>query len=170
MFCLLLSVWSLVIPISVRGAEFVVENAHDFLLFQLLAYIQETSFQNVITCCKYGAWCLLIAFQWGLLNLLISLYWFDLALIGFSYLIASMGLQVLWSFGLACLDVYALRIKRDLHSPVLVSLFVVGDWVISRRPTLNFTCCITECSARYVPAVFHSVLATFWLIVILKCR
>ena len=40
-----------------------------------------------------------------------------------------MGLQVLWSMGLACLDVYALRIKRDLHNPVLVSLFVVGDWV-----------------------------------------
>lgn len=47
----------------------------------------------------------------------------------FSYLIASMGLQVLWSFGLACLDVYALRRKRDLHNPILVSLFVVGDWV-----------------------------------------
>lgn len=46
-----------------------------------------------------------------------------------SYLIASMGLQVLWSSGLACLDIYALRIKRDLHNPVLVSLFVVGDWV-----------------------------------------
>ncbi|XP_022746400.1 CASP-like protein 5B2 [Durio zibethinus] len=47
----------------------------------------------------------------------------------FCYLIASMGLQMLWSFGLACLDVYALRRKRDLHNPVLVSLFVVGDWV-----------------------------------------
>ncbi|KAK6779251.1 hypothetical protein RDI58_021435 [Solanum bulbocastanum] len=47
----------------------------------------------------------------------------------FCYLIASMGLQVLWSFGLACLDVYALRIKQDLQNPVLVSLFVVGDWV-----------------------------------------
>jgi len=47
----------------------------------------------------------------------------------FCYLIALMGLQVLWSIGLACLDIYALRIKRDLHSPVLVSLFVVGDWV-----------------------------------------
>ncbi|KAJ0582684.1 putative casparian strip membrane protein [Helianthus annuus] len=45
------------------------------------------------------------------------------------YLIASMGLQVLWSFGLACLDVYALRIKKDLQNAVLVSLFVVGDWV-----------------------------------------
>ncbi|KAJ6808994.1 CASP-like protein 5B3 isoform X1 [Iris pallida] len=30
----------------------------------------------------------------------------------FCYLIASMGLQVLWSMGLACLDVYALRIKE----------------------------------------------------------
>ncbi|XP_020275487.1 CASP-like protein 5B3 isoform X2 [Asparagus officinalis] len=39
----------------------------------------------------------------------------------FCYLIASMGLQVLWSLGLACLDVYALRIKRDLHNPVLVT-------------------------------------------------
>ncbi|XP_073273207.1 CASP-like protein 5B2 [Primulina huaijiensis] len=47
----------------------------------------------------------------------------------YCYLVASMGLQVLWSFGLACLDMYALRIKRDLHRPVLVSLFVVGDWV-----------------------------------------
>lgn len=46
-----------------------------------------------------------------------------------SYLIASMGLQVLWSFGLACLDFYALRRDRDLKNPVLVSLFVVGDWV-----------------------------------------
>ncbi|EPS58956.1 hypothetical protein M569_15856 [Genlisea aurea] len=55
--------------------------------------------------------------------------------IGFSnftaycYLIASMGLQLLWSFGLACLDIYSLCIKKDLRNPVLVSLFVVGDWV-----------------------------------------
>ncbi|KAK9986411.1 hypothetical protein SO802_031362 [Lithocarpus litseifolius] len=47
----------------------------------------------------------------------------------YCYLIASMGLQVLWSFGLACLDVYALTRKRDLQNPILVSLFVVGDWV-----------------------------------------
>ncbi|WCJ19678.1 CASP-like protein 5B2 [Euphorbia peplus] len=49
----------------------------------------------------------------------------------FCYLIASMGLQVLWSFGLACLDLHALRSKRNLQNPVLVSLFVVGDWVTS---------------------------------------
>ncbi|KAI4356516.1 hypothetical protein L6164_000535 [Bauhinia variegata] len=47
----------------------------------------------------------------------------------FCYLVASIGLQVLWSFGLACLDTYALRSKRDLQNPILVSLFVVGDWV-----------------------------------------
>ncbi|KAI9156101.1 hypothetical protein LWI28_000489 [Acer negundo] len=47
----------------------------------------------------------------------------------FCYLIASMGLQVLWSFGLACLDLHALRTKRNLQNPVLVSLFVFGDWV-----------------------------------------
>ncbi|XP_071732802.1 CASP-like protein 5B1 [Rutidosis leptorrhynchoides] len=47
----------------------------------------------------------------------------------FCYLIAAMGLQVLWSFGLACLDIHALRVKKDLHSLILLSLVVVGDWV-----------------------------------------
>lgn len=47
----------------------------------------------------------------------------------FCYLIASMGLQVIWSFVLAVLDAYALVRKKVLHNPVLVSLFVVGDWV-----------------------------------------
>jgi len=48
----------------------------------------------------------------------------------FCYLIASMGLQALWSLGLACLDCYALILKRDLQQAFLMSLFVVGDWVI----------------------------------------
>ncbi|KAI4354561.1 hypothetical protein L6164_003411 [Bauhinia variegata] len=47
----------------------------------------------------------------------------------FCYLVASIGLQVLWSFGLACLDIYALRRNRDLQNPILVSMVVVGDWV-----------------------------------------
>ncbi|XP_059650886.1 CASP-like protein 5B3 isoform X3 [Cornus florida] len=47
----------------------------------------------------------------------------------FSYLIASMGLQVIWSSGLAFLDAYALARKKVLHNPLLVSLFLVGDWV-----------------------------------------
>lgn len=47
----------------------------------------------------------------------------------FCYLIASMGLQVVWSFALAILDGIALVKKKVLHNPVLVSLYVVGDWV-----------------------------------------
>jgi len=50
----------------------------------------------------------------------------------FSYLVASMGLQMLWSFGLACLDAYAIKAKKDLTSPLLLSLFVVGDWVLTK--------------------------------------
>ncbi|XP_077217315.1 CASP-like protein 5B2 [Tasmannia lanceolata] len=66
----------------------------------------------------------------------------------FCYLIASMGLQVLWSLGLAGLDVYALRIKRDLQNPVLVSLFVVGDWVTA---TLSLA---AACSSAGVSVLF----------------
>ncbi|KAG1371745.1 CASP-like protein 5B3 [Cocos nucifera] len=66
----------------------------------------------------------------------------------FCYLIASMGLQALWSLGLACLDVYALRIRRDLHNPVLVSLFVVGDWVTA---TLSLA---AACSSAGVTVLF----------------
>ncbi|KAK1379845.1 hypothetical protein POM88_026589 [Heracleum sosnowskyi] len=47
----------------------------------------------------------------------------------FCFLIASMGLQILWSFGLAVLDIYALTKKKVIHNAGLVSLFVVGDWV-----------------------------------------
>ncbi|KAG7600865.1 CASP-like protein 5B1 [Arabidopsis thaliana] len=47
----------------------------------------------------------------------------------FCFLVASMGLQLIWSFGLACIDVYAIRRKSDLRSPILLSLFTVGDWV-----------------------------------------
>ncbi|KAF7150298.1 hypothetical protein RHSIM_Rhsim02G0035900 [Rhododendron simsii] len=46
-----------------------------------------------------------------------------------TYLIASMGLQIIWCSGLAFLDAYALAKKKVLHNHVLVSLFVVGDWV-----------------------------------------
>ncbi|KVI10724.1 Uncharacterized protein family UPF0497, trans-membrane plant [Cynara cardunculus var. scolymus] len=37
--------------------------------------------------------------------------------------------KVLWSFGLACLDIHALRLKKDLHNHIFLSLLVVGDWV-----------------------------------------
>ncbi|XP_006645005.1 CASP-like protein 5B1 [Oryza brachyantha] len=66
----------------------------------------------------------------------------------FCYLIASMGLQALWSLGLACLDCYALKFKKDLQSAVLVSLFVVGDWVTA---ILSFA---AACSAAGVVVLF----------------
>ncbi|KAK8585730.1 hypothetical protein V6N13_050702 [Hibiscus sabdariffa] len=47
----------------------------------------------------------------------------------FCYLIASMGLLVAWSFALAVLDGIALVKKKVLHNPLLVSLYIVGDWV-----------------------------------------
>ncbi|KAM0068960.1 putative casparian strip membrane protein [Helianthus debilis subsp. tardiflorus] len=47
----------------------------------------------------------------------------------FCFLIAAMGLQVLWSFGLACLDIHALRLKKDLNNHIVLSLLVIGDWV-----------------------------------------
>ncbi|XP_073016391.1 CASP-like protein 5B1 isoform X1 [Primulina eburnea] len=66
----------------------------------------------------------------------------------FCYLIASMGLQVLWSFGLACLDVHALRFDKDLHNHIIVSLFVVGDWVTA---TLSLA---AACSSAGVMVLF----------------
>ncbi|CAL9117425.1 unnamed protein product [Musa textilis] len=47
----------------------------------------------------------------------------------YCYLIASMGLQIVWSFGLLYLDIHAVKFKRNLHDPMLISLFVNGDWL-----------------------------------------
>ncbi|KAK9905430.1 hypothetical protein M0R45_000154 [Rubus argutus] len=47
----------------------------------------------------------------------------------FCYLIASMGLQVIWSFCVGIVRCIFLDEKKALHNPVLVSLFVVGDWM-----------------------------------------
>ncbi|XP_011085012.1 CASP-like protein 5B1 [Sesamum indicum] len=66
----------------------------------------------------------------------------------FCYLIASMGLQVLWSFGLACLDIHALRFNKDLYNHIVVSLFVVGDWVTA---TLSLA---AACSSAGVMVLF----------------
>jgi len=80
--------------------------------------------------------------SWGGLVLRVGQTFFAAACIGvmgsslgfssytaFCYLVASMGLQMLWSFGLACLDAYAIKVKKDLTHPIMLSLFVVGDWV-----------------------------------------
>lgn len=49
-----------------------------------------------------------------------------------------MGLQLIWSLVLALLDAYSLVKKKVLHNPVLVSLFVVGDWVSLYKSLTSF--------------------------------
>lgn len=56
----------------------------------------------------------------------------------FSYLIASIGLQIVWSFGLLYLDIHAVKFKRNLHNPMLISLFMIGDWVSNFHSTAIF--------------------------------
>ena len=87
-----------------------------------------------------------------------------------SYLIASMGLQVLWSFGLACLDVYTLRRKRDLQNPILVSLFVVGDWVLNSFIRCYCFCLLKRISSHYfhvdhMTSFARNIKYHFWLFI-----
>ena len=49
----------------------------------------------------------------------------------FSYLVVAAGLQGLWSFFLAVIDIYALLVKRNLHNRPIVTFFAVGDGVSS---------------------------------------
>ncbi|KAF7823397.1 CASP-like protein 5A2 [Senna tora] len=53
----------------------------------------------------------------------------------FCYLVAAAGLQSLWSFSMAIIDVYALLVRRSLQNYQVVSLFTIGDGVTS---TLTF--------------------------------
>uniref|UniRef100_A0A0D6QRQ2 CASP-like protein n=1 Tax=Araucaria cunninghamii TaxID=56994 RepID=A0A0D6QRQ2_ARACU len=71
----------------------------------------------------------------------------------FCYLVAAMALQFLWSFMLATLDIYALLIKRGLRNSVLLSLFVVGDWVTA---TLSLA---AACSTAGVTVLFDNDLS-----------
>jgi hypothetical protein len=47
----------------------------------------------------------------------------------FCYLVAAMVFQCMWSLAIGLLDGYALLTGRRLQNSLLVSLFVVGDWV-----------------------------------------
>ncbi|CAI9098019.1 OLC1v1034568C1 [Oldenlandia corymbosa var. corymbosa] len=53
----------------------------------------------------------------------------------FSYLVAAVSLQCLWSLLLAIADIYALSVRRSFRSAGLVSLFTIGDGITS---TLTF--------------------------------
>lgn len=89
----------------------------------------------------------------------------------YCYLIASMGLQVLWSLGLACLDIYALKFKRDLQNPVVLSLFAVGDWVTaflslaaassSAGVTILYSRDLDFCSLQQIPCSRFQISVAF---------
>ncbi|GAU25265.1 hypothetical protein TSUD_17780 [Trifolium subterraneum] len=68
------------------------------------------------------------------------------------YLIASMALQIIWSFALALLDAYSLVRKKVLLNPVLISLFVVGDWV-----TATLSLAAASASAGITVLYFHDM-------------
>ncbi|XP_057959511.1 CASP-like protein 5B3 isoform X2 [Malania oleifera] len=68
----------------------------------------------------------------------------------FCYLVASMGLQIIWSSGLAFLDAYALMKKKAVNSPVLVSLVAVGDWLCAQVLIRKQTS-----SHPYLPPAYH---------------
>ncbi|XP_060205070.1 CASP-like protein 5A2 [Lycium barbarum] len=53
----------------------------------------------------------------------------------FSYLVAAVGLQIIWSLALAIADVYAIFVKRSYRNAAVVILFAVGDGITS---TLTF--------------------------------
>lgn len=47
------------------------------------------------------------------------------------YFVAAAGLQILWSFSLGILDIYALLVGRSLQNRRVVSFFSIGDGVTS---------------------------------------
>lgn len=47
------------------------------------------------------------------------------------YLVAAVGLQSLWSFTLALIDIYALCVKRSLRNPAVITAYTIGDGVTS---------------------------------------
>ncbi|KAK4377558.1 hypothetical protein RND71_003854 [Anisodus tanguticus] len=56
-------------------------------------------------------------------------------LVCFSYLVAAVGLQIIWSLVLAIADLYAILVKRSYRNAAVVSLFAIGDGITS---TLTF--------------------------------
>ena len=56
----------------------------------------------------------------------------------FSYMNTTLILQFMWSLGLACVDIFSMRNKKDLHDLAVVTLIVFGDWV---GPSLYFFYC-----------------------------
>ncbi|KAL7248099.1 hypothetical protein ACSBR2_002913 [Camellia fascicularis] len=79
----------------------------------------------------------LCQFFFALISLCVMLSTSDFPTVtAFCYLVAALGLQSLWSFSLAAVDIYALLVRRHLRNPRVVSFFTIGDGITS---TLTFT-------------------------------
>ncbi|XP_024376145.1 CASP-like protein 5A2 isoform X1 [Physcomitrium patens] len=67
----------------------------------------------------------------------------------FWFLVAAMVFQFIWSFSIGVLDT-ALLTKRSLWNPRIVSLVVVGDWVISMMTFAG------ACAAAGIVVLIHN--------------
>ncbi|KDP29115.1 hypothetical protein JCGZ_16504 [Jatropha curcas] len=75
-------------------------------------------------------------FVFGLISLCVMATTSDFrSVTAFCYLVIAVSLQILWSFSVAIVDVYALLVKRSLRKRIIVRLFAIGDGITS---TLTF--------------------------------
>ncbi|XP_051186451.1 CASP-like protein 5B3 [Lolium perenne] len=49
----------------------------------------------------------------------------------FAYMSTALLLQFIWSLGLACVDIFCVRNKKDLHCPFIVTFIVIGDSIMT---------------------------------------
>lgn len=70
----------------------------------------------------------------------------------FSTFTLYMGIQVMWSFGVTCLDLYALRLNMDLRIHYFFTIILVGDWVriIFSNLKAHLLVCINLCFLYFV--------------------
>ncbi|KAG6605092.1 CASP-like protein 5C1 [Cucurbita pepo subsp. pepo] len=69
----------------------------------------------------------------------------------FCYLVTVMGLVIPWSFTLALVDGYSVLVKCPLRQPGILTIIIVGDWVLSLL-TLAAACS----TASVVDILLHS--------------
>lgn len=71
-----------------------------------------------------------LGFALTALCIMVSIVGFS-SVTAFCFLVAAMVLQCIWSLCLGVLDCYALLTKRSLRNSLILSFFVVGDWITS---------------------------------------
>ncbi|XP_059645223.1 CASP-like protein 5C1 [Cornus florida] len=49
----------------------------------------------------------------------------------FCFLVTIMGLVIPWSLTLALVDAYSIFVRRPARQPGIISIIVIGDWVLS---------------------------------------